>query len=36
MKVTDELESYKRGIEDLNYDLKSFEKDNNGKWISSN
>ena len=36
LKVTDELESYKRGIEDLNYDLKSFEQDNNGKWISNN
>ena len=36
LKVTDELESYKRGIEDLNFGLKSFEQDNNGKWISNN
>jgi DNA polymerase III subunit chi len=36
LKVTDELESYKREIEDLNFGLKSFEQDNNGKWISNN
>ena len=36
LKVTDELESYKREIKDLGYTLKSFEQDNNGKWISNN
>ena len=36
LKVTDELELYKREIKDLNYVLKSFEQDNNGKWISDN
>ena len=34
LKVTDELELYKREIKDLNYVLKSFEQDDNGKWIS--
>ena len=36
LKVTDELESYKREIKDFGYTLKSFEQDNNGKWIINN
>ena len=36
LKVTDELESYKREIKDLDYIQKSFEQDQNGKWISNN
>ena len=36
LKVTDELESYKREIKDFGYTLKSFEQDNNGKWITNN
>ena len=36
LKVTDELESYKREIKDLDYIQKSFEQDQNGRWISNN
>ncbi|MDC1092465.1 DNA polymerase III subunit chi [Hyphomicrobiales bacterium] len=36
LKVTDELESYKREVKDFGYTLKSFEQDNNGKWITNN
>ena len=36
LKVTDELESYKRKVKDFGYTLKSFEQDNNGKWITNN
>lgn len=34
--VTDELESYKREIKDLEYIQKYFEQDQNGKWVTNN
>ena len=34
--VTDELESYKREIKDLEYVQKYFEQDQNGKWVTNN
>ena len=34
LKVTEDLESYKREIQKLDYKQKYFEQDKNEKWIS--